>query len=150
MLSTQDVTDTLNHLLEVCRDRQRGFAAAAAAINQPVLKAELLQYVAQTRTLATELEDALTALGHTPSCHGTMAGALHRGWMSIRSAASHDGTHAVLAECQRADDWALGAYRQAFESDLPASTESLVELQFDQVRRTHERIKSLCEAHQRN
>ena len=58
---------------------------------------------------------------------------------------SHD-SHAVLSECERGEDSAIEAYQQAISHDLPSPVRDMVELQYDAVRRVHDRIKSLRDA----
>jgi uncharacterized protein (TIGR02284 family) len=52
----------------------------------------------------------------------------------------------VLSECERGEDSAVEAYQQAISHDLPSPVRDMVELQYDAVRRVHDRIKSLRDA----
>lgn len=143
MQTTHDVTDAINHLLELCRDGENGFHLAASAIDDPSLKAELIQYSMQRRDFATDLAGALGTLGETPRERGTVSGAVHRGWINIRAAIAARNTHAVLAECERGEDAAVEAFGDAIGNGLPAEVAPLIESQFVQVQRVHDRIKFL-------
>ncbi|HVT90196.1 MAG TPA: PA2169 family four-helix-bundle protein [Tepidisphaeraceae bacterium] len=143
MQTTHDVSDTLNHLLEICRDGEEGFQTAANAIEDPSLKAELMQYSMQRRDFETDLVGALGTFGETARERGSVSGAVHRGWINIKAAIAGKNSHAVLAECERGEDSAVEAYRDAINSGLPTEVAPLVESQFEQVQRVHDRVKFL-------
>jgi uncharacterized protein (TIGR02284 family) len=50
---------------------------------------------------------------------------------------------AVLDECERAEDAALGQYRKALAHELPAAVRLVVERQMLGVQSNHDRIKVL-------
>src|SRR5262249_41469722 len=85
----------------------------------------------------------LKAHGEEPSEHGSVSGAMHRGWIDIKTALGANSNHAVLAECERGEDSAEEAYRKALGSTLPPEYSKVVESQFQTVQRTHDRIKAL-------
>jgi uncharacterized protein (TIGR02284 family) len=146
MQTTQDTHTALNHLIDVCRDGQEGFAAAAKVMQETPLHAELIQYSLQRRGFASDLEAALNAMGETSQASGSVAGAVHRGWMNLKAAISRNDRYAVLAECERGEDSAVSAYREAIRADLGPSIGSLVRSQLEQVQRVHDRIKALRDA----
>src|SRR5271155_3619754 len=96
-----NVRSTLESLLDVCRDGSKGYEAAASAVKDPTLKAELMQYSMQREEFATQLEDAIAEVGEAASEHGSMAGSLHRAWIGVKGALTSHDSHAVLAECER-------------------------------------------------
>jgi uncharacterized protein (TIGR02284 family) len=120
---------TLNHLREVCVDGQRGFEAAAKAITEPSLHAELIQYSQQRKAFAADLQAAITSFGESPSEGGSLAGAAHRGWMDLKATLSSNDRYAILAECERGEDAAIESYRDAMASNLPGSVGVLVDTQ---------------------
>jgi uncharacterized protein (TIGR02284 family) len=146
MQISHEITSVLNHLIEVCRDGQRGFESAAKAIKEPVLRAELNQYSMQRADFAEELKAAAESQGELADDGGSVMGALHLGWTNLKAALVSNDRYTILAECERGEDAALKAYRDAFESDLPESVETIIESQFQQVRRVHDRIKELRDA----
>ena len=136
------VRDAVNKLLEICHDGESGFEAAANAVSNASVKAELMQYSGQRAEFAAELEKAVQELGEAPSTGGTIAGALHRGWMKLsKTAGSSD--HAILSNCERGEDAAVSAYRAALNTALPNQISTLVASQFQAVKRVHDRIKLL-------
>ena len=82
-------------------------------------------------------------LGGDVTDHGSAAGALHRGWVSVKSTLSTYDDKAVLEECERGEDNALARYRKALKKPLPAGVKLIVERQMQGVQRNHDQIKML-------
>ena len=54
---------------------------------------------------------------------------------------------AVLEECERGEDIALGRYRKAVKEALPLDIRTMVERQMAGVQKNHDTIKSLRDDH---
>ena len=107
---------TLNHLIETLKDGQEGFRAASEDIGSSELKTLFSKYSLQRAQFAGELQEAVITLGdHDPADSGSVAGAVHRGWIDLKAALMSKDEHAVLAECERGEDVAVAAYRKALE-----------------------------------
>src|SRR5438270_4992549 len=79
-------TGVVNELIQTCVDGQKGFEAAAKAVDDPTIKDELVGYSWQRQQFATDLKSRMKAVGEEPSERGSIAGAMHRGWMDVKSA----------------------------------------------------------------
>lgn len=137
------VIETLLELVESCRDGDFGFTTCAEYTDSPRLKTLFYQRAQQCRDAAVEIGDHLLQLGATPTNHGSARGALHRGWVAVRGTLSGHSEQAMLDECERAEDMALGAYRKALKQTLPQAIEELLRRQRDLVQRNHDEIKAL-------
>lgn len=137
------VIETLLELVESCRDGDFGFTTCAEYTDSQRLKTLFYQRAEQYRDAAAEIGDRLLQLGATPASHGTARGAIHRGWVAVRGTLSGHSEQAMLAECERAEDMALGAYRKALKQTLPSAIELLLRRQRDMVQRNHDEIKAL-------
>ena len=137
------VIETLLELVESCRDGDFGFTACAEYTDSPRLKTLFYQRAQQCRDAAAEIGDQLLQLGATPTSHGTARGAIHRGWVAVRGTLSGHSEHAMLSECERAEDMALAAYRKALKQTLPTAIELMLRRQRDLVQRNHDEIKVL-------
>lgn len=144
--STHNLHGVINRLIEVCHDGEKGFAAAADALQDATLKTELMRYSTQRGDFSSQLETTLRQAGEKPVTHGSASGAIHRGWMNLKASTMRDNTHAVLAECERGEDTAVDAYRDAVASVLPNDIEKLVMTQYHAIERAHDRIRSLRDA----
>jgi uncharacterized protein (TIGR02284 family) len=138
-----DAREALNSLIEVCRDGQYGFEQAAKGVDDAALRAELIQYSMQRRDFAAALRQVLREQGEEPDDSGSVSGALHRGWINVRQAIAKSDKTAVLSECERGEDAAVSAYRDAMARPVPGGIDDLVEMQYASIRRVHDRIRDL-------
>ena len=141
-----EVIDTLNELLESCRDGEYGFMASAEHATSADLKATLLRHSDECRTSGLELQTLIRQLGGEPDEGGSMSGALHRGWVSVRGTLSGYSDEAMLDECERGEDSAVARYRKALKENLPAAIRGVVERQSQGAQRNHDQIKAMRDA----
>jgi uncharacterized protein (TIGR02284 family) len=144
-----DRTETiglLNDLIEVSRDGEQGFRSCAQAVSNPSL-VEFFELKAERCALAAEqLHDKVRELGGEPSTGGSASGAAHRFWLNIRSTLTGMDDNAVLAECERGEDYAKGVYEDALRTDMPPDVRVMVAKQYQEVRANHDRIKDMRNA----
>ncbi|KAA0943863.1 PA2169 family four-helix-bundle protein [Pseudomonas sp. ANT_H14] len=136
----------LNDLIETSKDGQEGFKTCAEDIKHPELKALFQKRSADCATAATELQSAVRALGGDPQDSGSVSGALHRGWVDVKSLVTGKDEEAVLNEAERGEDHALKAYKEAIEKINKHNLlgiRDLVERQFHGVQRNHDQVKVL-------
>jgi uncharacterized protein (TIGR02284 family) len=138
-----DVVDALQDLVECCKDGEYGFRECAEQAKRQDLKSIFLQRADDCRRGAEELNQQIRALGGSPEESGSMAGALHRGWVSVKSTLTTYDDKAVLNECERGEDNAVARYRKALKQQLPDNVRQVVERQFQQVQRNHDEVKRL-------
>jgi uncharacterized protein (TIGR02284 family) len=119
----------LNHLIEICRDAERGFRVAAGEVDAPELQALFLKLASQRKTFADSLLPHSQRLGGERVGDGTNAAALHRAWMQIKARLAADRDHAVVDEAVRGERHAVAAYDDAVNDMLPPGTRDLVEAQ---------------------
>ncbi|HEU4459132.1 MAG TPA: PA2169 family four-helix-bundle protein [Methylibium sp.] len=141
MSSNDDTIDTLNDLIETTKDGEYGFRACAEQAKSPELKQLLADRAAQCAEGAGELQSIVSSLGGKAEDSGTASGAMHRGWVSVRSTLSSFTDLAVLEECERGEDKALARYRSALEQPLPPEVRSIVERQSRGVQANHDLIR---------
>ncbi len=150
MTSNDDVISTLNGLIETCKDGQNGFQTAADGVKDSAHKTLFHTYGQQRSQFAGELQDAVRGLGGDPEKTGSVAAALHRGWIDIKSAVTGKDDAAIVNECERGEDSAMSNYKEALAMDLPANVRSVVERQYGQVKEAHDRISSMKKANERS
>ncbi len=135
----------LNNLIEILKDGQEGFKASANDVESPELKRVFNEYSLQRSGFAGELQALVVSLGESkPQTEGSVAGALHRGWINLKSALASRDAHAILAECERGEDSAVANYREALEdADLPSNLRAILEKQLAAVKAAHDRVRML-------
>lgn len=146
MATPQDAIATLNHLVETCRDAEQGFRTASEAVRSAELRRLFAQYAEQRARFASELQTAVQQLGGRPERSGSVAGALHRGWMNVKSAVTGDDDAAVVAAAETGEDSAVRAYEGALTGGLPDAVHPLVARQLAEVRAVHDRVRDLKRA----
>jgi len=144
-ISHEDIISALDELVATCRDGEEGFRAAAEAAQNAELRGLFLTYAQQRGDFRAQLEDEIRRLGGTPSTRGSIAGSLHRGWMSVRSAVGGGSDDSVVAEAERGEDAAKRAYQAALDRELPPPIRAIVERQYARIREAQDRVRSLRE-----
>ncbi|HTF68610.1 MAG TPA: PA2169 family four-helix-bundle protein [Edaphobacter sp.] len=133
----------LNDLIQTCKDGQEGFLAASEGVKNKTLRSLFSQFSLQRAQFAGVLQQEVHRLGGSPENSGTVSGSLHRGWMNIKSVVTGKDETAIIAECERAEDAAREAYENALHEHLPADLRSIVESQFLEVKKAHDKVRSL-------
>jgi uncharacterized protein (TIGR02284 family) len=142
-LDNDDVVDVLNELLETSRNGEYGFRTAAEHADSADVKALLSRRATDCASAAAELEQTIRQYGGDPADGGTMAGAMHRGWVAVKTALSTMDDKAVLQECERGEDSAVASYRKALKKPLPATVRDLVSRQASGAQRNHDEVKAM-------
>jgi uncharacterized protein (TIGR02284 family) len=143
VLDNDDVVDVLNDLLESSRDGEYGFHASAEHAESGELKGIFQRHSRECAAAAVELEHEIRRLGGDPASGGSVSGALHRGWVSVKTALSTNDDKAVLEECERGEDAAVARYRKALKANLPADIRMLLERQAQGAQRNHDEVRAL-------
>ena len=144
------ITSVLNDLLETSKDGEQGFRAAAEDTKTATLRILFLERAENCAKAVADLRQLISRLGGDPQEHGSIAGAVHRGWVSLKAAASGRTDLAILEECERGEDVAKVRYRKALEEKLPDDIRSIVQRQYDGVQRNHDQIRDLRDRYRAN
>lgn len=140
---TADTIDVLKDLVEVSKDGEYGFRECAEQTKRQDLKTMFLQRADDCRQAAQELNQLVRSLGGTAEEGGSAMGAMHRGWVAIKSKLTTYDDKAVLEECERGEDNAKARYMKALQKPLPANVKAVVERQYQGVQRNHDQVKML-------
>ena len=142
----QEAIGALNGLLEVCLDTERGFRSAAEHVASLGLRELFSSYARQRLQFAEELGSEVRRLGGRPEIGINPTGALHHGWVDVKSAIDRNEAGAVIAELERDEDAAVRRYRDALDGRIPLEVRPLVERQYARILETHDRVRSLEKA----
>lgn len=144
MKEQQQTISILNELIETLKDGQEGFQQAAEGVEDPQLKSLFSEYSQQRSRFANALQNAARRLGKSePESASSVAGALHRGWINLKSTLSRGDDHAILAECERGEHSAVEEYKKALADGLTPDLQELISLQCTDIIAAHDRIRNL-------
>ena len=139
-----NVTSVLNELIETSRDGEKGFRTAAEDTKNAELKDIFLKRAEDCAKGASQLQQLVAKRGEKPEEGGSVAGAMHRGWVNLKATLTGRDDVAILEECERGEDVAKAKYRKALEDDdLPADARQVVQRQYEGVLRNHDQVRAL-------
>jgi uncharacterized protein (TIGR02284 family) len=149
-------TDTRTHdlqatkdLIPTLEDGRKGFTAAAdrlAETDRADLAAQFRRFGDQRGEFAAELARLAGAYGESVELDGTVAGAVHRGWMAVKDTISGSSAEGVLDAAEQGEDHALSEYKKALEGDISAELRARLSRQFQEVQQTHDQVRALRDA----
>jgi uncharacterized protein (TIGR02284 family) len=145
-MANDSVITTLNNIIETLKDGQEGFQQAAEGVQDSSLKTIFYEYSQQRAQFVGELQGLVRELGGDAETSSSLAGALHRGWINIKSAVTGRDDAAILNECERGEDIAKNVYKDALAADLPSNVSSVIQRQATAVQQAHDKVRSLRDA----
>jgi uncharacterized protein (TIGR02284 family) len=133
----------LQHLTELIKDGQEGYRMAADDAKNPALKALFLKNSEQRAQFLAKVREELVRLGGDPDEGTSVKGAIHRGVINVRTAATGNDDKALVHEVLRGEKAALEEYQETLSKDLPEDTRKLVEKQRDAIQDTYNQVKNI-------
>lgn len=131
-------------LVETLEDGREGFAKGAEELessgNRDV-SAVFHRLSEQRAQFATELRGLAQGYGVDVDETGSLAGKLHRGWMSLKDALAGSSADGVLDAAEQGEDHAVGEYDKALQTDISQTLRAVVERQFADIKKGHDEIK---------
>src|SRR3954470_11174851 len=140
---TDTTISVLNDLIETSKDGERGFEKSARDSANPELKTIFMEGARRCREAVQQLQALVRANGGDPDTAGSVSGAIHRGWGSLREAVTTRDDEAILEEVERGEDYAKDQYRKALDENLPAPVREVVDRQYRGVIANHDRVRAL-------
>ena len=141
-MKPDNVVSTLNSLIEINRDSQKGYQEAAEKITTPQIREFCFEQSRDRVQFVGDLQQQVRSLGGDPENTGSVAAAVHRGWIDLKSALG-GGDHAILAASETGEDYAVKEYKKALDETLPAPVRDLVERQYQSVKQAHDKVKGM-------
>jgi len=145
-LKNAEVVSILNELIETCEDGLHGFTTASKAVDNVSAKALFASRLPNILRGESELKAEVRRLGGDPDKRGTIAGALHRGWIDLKSAVTGKNEEAIVMECERGEEHAAHVYEDALQKDLPYDTRAIIERQYRGVVENLGRVRALSKS----
>ena len=141
-----DDAKAAKELVETLKDGERGFADAAEKLRDsehPEWATTLQRLSEQRAGFSREIVDLGHEYGDDVDESGTVAAALHRGWISLKDALTGDDASGVLGAAATGEDHTVSEYEKALELDLSTGFRDLVVRQKASVLAARDEVKAL-------
>lgn len=148
-MSTSTDEQVTRDLIETLEDGKAGFTKAAdklAQTDRADLAPTFRQFAEQRARFADELPSLAAQYGDPIDESGSLAGALHRGWMAVKDAVAGDDPNGVLDAAEQGEDHAKSEYADAVAADISAHLRDVVVRQQREVVAVHDQVKALRNA----
>lgn len=148
-ITAKETIEVLNDLVAINNDRIAGYEKALNETKDTDkdLKSLFTSMIDESRKLGLDLAAEVQALGGEYDRGTTASGKLYRAWMDVRAVFTGHDRHTVLANCERGEDAAQNAYKEALnENHIPAYIRTLLSGQKQTLKASHDKVKSLRDA----
>lgn len=137
-------------LIQTLEDGKDGFAKGAHNLegdDSAQIARTFRELSDQRSKFSDELQELAKDYGDHIEESGTVAAAIHRGWMSIKDVVTGSDPKGVLDVAEQGEDHAVKEYEKALEADISAGLRTVVERQLVEVRAAHDQVRDLRNAH---
>ncbi len=150
MTTTTQTTEVLNDLVEINRDRVKGYEKASEDVEKydADLKLVFNQMAEQSRDNVDDLNEAIASLGGEIENENSVSGSIHRAWIDVKAMFTGKDRQAILNSCEFGEDAIQKAYDSALASDaeIDADTRQLITEQKSSLKTSHDAIKKYRDA----
>lgn len=143
----KDTLDGLQRLIEINIDSAKGFTEAAEHVKNSDIATYFRRCAVRRGQFAGELQRVVGMNpGEKPETDGTVGGAIHRWWTSVRGTIQDGDEHAMLAEAERGEDAIKDRYEEVIKKTTGNPVNDVLHRQYASVKETHDHIRSLRDA----
>lgn len=144
------MSDVIKDLVQTLEDGRKGFADAADKLaddGRANLAETFRGYSRQRAEFAQQLRAAAAEARSDFDEDGSIAGALHRGWISLKDALTGDDVDAIINAAITGEEHAVDEFEDALaDDDLPTTLSSTVSRQAENIRQVRDRLRQLSAA----
>jgi uncharacterized protein (TIGR02284 family) len=133
-------------LLQTLEDGRAGYEKGAEKLDStdaPELAPTFRKYRDQRAAFAIELRSLAQQYGDQLDESGSVAGTLHRSWLSLKDALSGSKPDGVLDAAEQGEDHAVSEYEKALDEDISPELRAVVQRQLTEIRAAHDDVKAL-------
>ena len=146
-MDIQAVRNALVSLYKIVEAGEKGYAVVASNAKNRALKILFQSYSQQRRNFTDEIFQEIRRLGGSETRPAdNILGMIHRGRIDIFATLTigdENVEKVLLKEVRLGENVALRAYERTLKQDLPAETRSLIDRQYQEVRRIVDQIRLL-------
>jgi uncharacterized protein (TIGR02284 family) len=143
MMSTDE--RVTKQLIKTLENGKEGFARAADRLEgteRADLCGKFREFSLQRQRFADELQALAAAYGDEIEETGSVAGAMHRGWMAVKDALSGSAdAEGVLDAAEQGEDHAVAEYEKALGEDISVGLRTVIDRQYPYIRAGHDTVR---------
>lgn len=140
-------SNVIKDLVQTLEDGRKGFSDAADKLaddGNAALARRFREYAEQRQRFSAELRSAAIDAGLDVHEEGSVAGALHRGWIGLKDALTGSDADVIVNAAQTGEDHAVEEYEKALDDgDLPAGMAETVRRQAEEIRSVRDEVAAM-------
>jgi len=143
MSTDEKITEDLIQTLE---DGANGFSSAADKLEsdgRPDLAVHFRTFSAERSTFGDELQVLAATYGDEVERSGSIAAAVHRGWMAVKDTIAGSDPDGVLDAALQGEDHAVSEFQKALDSDISPELRVVVARQSASVQAVRDQVDKL-------
>ncbi len=137
--TSSEARDALTAVVNLVQDGVEGLAKSAELVEDTVAQALFQGWSDERREFLADLHNIAARFTADDGDPGTAGGAVHRAWMTAKSAVTGDD-EAVIEAAIGGEQTAIEAYEKALATDLPDYARPVIQQQLEQIRSIHDRL----------
>lgn len=133
-------------IMKTLEDGRQGFEKAAERLessDEAELARQFRTFATQRAEFSSALETMAKQYGDDIDEDGSVAGALHRGWLTVKDALSGSDASGVLEAAEQGEDHAVEQYEKGLKEDISDGLRTVLERQFTEVKAAHDTVRNL-------
>lgn len=137
-------------IMKTLQNGREGYAKGAEkldASDASQLATTFRHFSEQRATFYDELAEMARDYGDDLEESGTVAGALHRGWMAVKDMMAGSDPEGVLDAAEQGEDHAVNEYDDALQADLSTELRTVLARQRMGVKAAHDEVRGLRDAY---
>jgi uncharacterized protein (TIGR02284 family) len=140
-MKNKEVVSDVNHLLEVCNERIKGYQNAAKNVKDAELKSVFEKYAQQTKKFEQELLPFSDY--SSPDEAGTrVISDTWRVWMDMKAALTDGSRESMVNASITGEENAISNYEDTLDDDLPSDLRVIIERQLSEIKSAYNHIKT--------
>lgn len=141
--SNHDIS-TLNSLIATTLDSVEGYREAADDATNSRFTGLFTSRAQERRTVVSNLQAQVRALGGNPEDDGTVLAGAHRVFLDLKAKITGQDDKAIINEVERGEDYLKAKYESALsDTDLSPATKAIIQTANQSVRQGHDEMSAL-------
>ncbi|MBC7769222.1 MAG: PA2169 family four-helix-bundle protein [Phycisphaerales bacterium] len=143
MQASRDDIEALNDITKILIDGSALYQKAGELADDANASTAIADVTSERRALCSEFQNQVRTLGGDPADDGTVLGASHKGFMSLRSLVDND-TKTAVSEVERGEDYLRDEIKKRLEDKtLSPQVQAFLNDALSRIRSGHDRISAL-------